>query len=42
MIVDYFNMLFFSPKVSPLDIVWSGKVTIILSTWAKSEPALGC
>jgi hypothetical protein len=24
----------FSPKASPLDIVWSRKVTLLLSTWA--------
>jgi hypothetical protein len=32
--VDYFNIHFFSPKASPLDIVWSRKVTLLLSTWA--------
>ena len=31
---------FFSPKTYPLDIVWYGKVTLLLSTWAQCEPAL--
>ena len=31
--VDYFN-IFFSPKASPLDTVWSRKVTLLLSPWA--------
>ena len=37
--VDYFNIIFFMPKASPLDIVWSRKMTLLLSTWAQYEPA---
>jgi hypothetical protein len=29
----------FNPKASPLDIVWSRKVTLLLSTWTQFEPA---
>ena len=32
--------IFFSPKSSPLDIVWSREVTLLLSTWAQFRLAL--
>ena len=31
---------FLSPRAYPLDKVWSGKVTLLLSTWAQCEAAL--
>jgi hypothetical protein len=37
--LEYFN-IYFQPKASPLDIVWSKNLTFLLSTWASSEPAL--